>query len=393
MGVIGLGEAHNEVMSVFADRPTLRWVVPVAAVTLIGAGSLLVSQQASADSGLAPRTAAQLLVDVQNAGHQPFSGTVTQRIDLGLPEIPSLSGGSPAGAGGSSAGSGATTALTSMLSGTHTWRVWVGGPTQSRLALVGGSGETDVIRNGSDVWLWSSADTSAVHEAVTVAPNAHAMSPTDLPRTPAEAAQQALAAVDPTTTVTTSGTAVVAGRQAYELVLAPKGGGTPGGTRVAQVRIAVDAATRVPLGVEVFSTKQANPVIDVRFSSVDMGAPDASRFTFTPPPGTTVTEPKANAEHAADPAAKPPVKVVGKGWSAVAVVTVPKQAAGAGSAASTGDQGQLTSMLASLPKVSGSWGSGHLFEGTLFSAVLTNDGRVAVGAVDPSALYAALASS
>ncbi len=376
-------------MSVFADRPTLRWVVPVAAVALIGAGSLLVSQEASADSGLTPRTAAQLLVDVQNAGHQAFSGTVTQQLDLGLPEIPALSGGGPAGVSSSSAKSGATAALTSVLSGTHTWRVWVGGPTQSRLDLVGGSGETDVIRNGSDVWLWSSADTSAVHETVTVAPSAHAMSPTDLPRTPAEAAQKALAALDPTTTVTTSGTAVVAGRQAYELVLAPKGGGT----RVAQVRIAVDAATHVPLRVEVFATSLANPAIDVRFSSVDMGAPDASRFTFTPPPGTTVTEPKPSADHTAGPASKPAVKVVGKGWHAVAVATVPKQAAGSGSAGATGDQGQLTSMLASLPKVSGSWGSGHLFEGTLFSAVLTNDGRVAVGAVDPAALYAALASS
>ena len=379
-------------MSVFADRPTVRWVVPAAAVALIGAGSLLVSQDASADAGLARPTAAQLLVDVQNAGHQPFSGTVTQQVDLGLPEIPSLGGGSPAGVGGSSAGSSTTSALTSMLSGTHTWRVWVGGPTQSRLALVGGSGETDVIRNGSDVWLWSSADTSAVHESVTAAASSRAMSLADLPRTPAEAAQQALAALDPTTAVTTSGTANVAGRPAYELVLAPKGGGT----RVAQVRLAVDAATHVPLRVQVFAKSTANPAVDVGFSSVDMSAPDASRFTFTPPPGTTVTEPKAGADRTADPAAKPAAKVVGKGWGAVAVVTVPKQPAGNGSNGSTGAtgaQGQLGTMLAALPKQSGAWGSGRLLEGTLFSAILTDDGRVAVGAVDPSVLYAALASS
>jgi hypothetical protein len=50
-------------------------------------------------------------------------------------------------------------------------------------------------------------------------------------------------------------------------------------------------------------------------------------------------------------------------------------------------------MLAALPPVRGSWGSGRLLRGTLFSAVLTGDGRVAVGAVAPSALYAALAGS
>ena len=52
---------------------------------------------------------------------------------------------------------------------------------------------------------------------------------------------------------------------------------------------------------------------------------------------------------------------------------------------------QLTTMLKVLPTVSGSWGSGHLLRGTLFSALLTDDGRVAVGAVAPEALYAALA--
>jgi hypothetical protein len=44
-----------------------------------------------------------------------------------------------------------------------------------------------------------------------------------------------------------------------------------------------------------------------------------------------------------------------------------------------------------LPRASGTWGSGRLLEGTLFSALVTDDGRVAVGAVAPERLYAALA--
>lgn len=370
-------------MNVFADRPSLRWAVPVAAVAVIGAGSLLVSQEASADAGLAPRSAAQLLVDVQISAQRTLSGTVTQKVDLGLPEIPALTGGTPAGVSGSSATSG----LTSVLSGTHTWRVWVGGPTQSRLALVDGSNETDLIRSGSDVWLWSSADQSAVHQSITpTSGKPRATTPVDLPTTPQEAAQKALAALDPTTSVTTSGTAVVAGRPAYELVLTPK----TTGSRVAQVRVAVDEATKVPLRVEVFSTKQANPAIDVAFTHVDFGAPDASRFTFVAPPGTTVTEGSAAGSKAGATTAKDvPAKVVGTGWSAVAVATLPKTT----QTASGGDEGSVQTLLAALPKVSGAWGSGRLVDGTLFSAVLTDDGRVAVGAVDPEALYAALAAS
>ena len=45
---------------------------------------------------LPPRTAAQLLVDVQTARLDGLSGTVVQRADLGLPALPlaGLAGGS-----------------------------------------------------------------------------------------------------------------------------------------------------------------------------------------------------------------------------------------------------------------------------------------------------------
>ena len=176
-----------------------------------------------------------------------------------------------------------------MLAGTHTWRVWADGPTRARVALVAGSGESDIIRNGSDVWVWSSQDKSATHhtlDAKNAPKGAPPMSSTALPKTPDEAARQALAAIDPTTEVTTAGTAVVAERQAYELVLDPRSTAT----RVAQVRIAVDADAHIPLRVQVYSTKLANPAVEVGFTSIDFATPEARQFAFTPPPGTTVTE-------------------------------------------------------------------------------------------------------
>ena len=79
--------------------------------------------------------------------------------------------------------------------------------------------------------------------------------------------------------------------------------------------------------------------------------------------------------------------MVGTGWGTVVVATLPQQAAGAGQ-----NDGQVKAMLELLPRCRAPGGRGRLLEGTLFSAVLTDDGRVAVGAVTPETLYAALAA-
>jgi len=386
-------------MSIFLDHPRTRWALPVAAVGVIGAVALTVNQTANADSGLPSRTAAQLLADVRTANVSSLSGTVVQTSDLGLPEIPGLAGSGRPGSASSS--------MTSLVSGTHTWRIWVDGPTRQRLALVGTSGESDVIRNGTDLWLWSSADKTAVHHALgsgdakAALPHPGASLPAGVPRTPDEAAATALAVMGKDTTVTTSGTASVAGRSAYELVLTPK----DKATRIASVRIAIDAEKHVPLRVRVYSTKLSNPAFEVGFTAVDFSKPEARQFTFTPPAGTTVTQSDALAPKGAGGTNPAPSKeqlaaaakaagatrVVGSGWSTVVVATMPTgTGSGSGSASSTAKQ--LETVLKALPTVSGTWGSGHVLEGTLFSAVVTDDGRVAVGAVGADTLFAALAA-
>jgi hypothetical protein len=90
-------------------------------------------------------------------------------------------------------------------------------------------------------------------------------------------------------------------------------------------------------------------------------------------------------------------KVVGKGWGSVVVASLPAPnvSGGTGGSAAGAEKqlAQLMRYVALMPKVSGSWGSGHLMAGTVFSALLTDDGRVVVGAVTPKGLYAALAAS
>ncbi len=375
-------------MTTFERRPRLRWLLPLlVALVLAGAGSTVGVLSAAARGGLPHRSAAQLLVDVQNARVAGLSGTVVQNANLGLPSLP--------GTGGSGSSD-----LTSLVSGSHTLRVWYAGPTHARLALLGSLGESDVIRNGTDLWTWSSSTRSATHRTLPAA--SKDAGPQSLasasPLTPQQAADAALKALTPSTKVHTDGTAQVAGRPAYELVLEPR----DPGTLVGSVRIAIDGKTHVPTRVQVFARHGGKPAFEVGFTSFDPTTPDPSVFRFNPPPGTKVSQDPTTGHGSGQPsgqtgtptAGQKPA-VVGSGWTTVLVAHLPSGATSGsgGTAGSGGPAGtaSLQSLLQALPRVSGSWGSGHLLRGTLFSAVLTDDGRVAVGAVSPDALYTALA--
>jgi outer membrane lipoprotein-sorting protein len=373
-------------MAIFARRPVLRWFVPlVAAVVLAGAGATIATTSAGARASLTPRSAARLLVDVQKAKVEGLSGTVVQSADLGLPDLPDVGGGS-------------SSDFTGLVSGSHTLRVWYAGPTKARLALLGDMSESDLIRNGSDVWLWSSRHNTAKHATIPASaatPDPARTGVTGVPVTPKEAADRALAAITPTTSVTTDPTAVVAGRPAYQLVLQPKDTTTLIGT----VKIAIDGETHLPTRVQVFPRGSRDPAFEVGFTSFDPSVPTGSVFAFNPPPGATVSEglprllhpPRhrgtgAGARDGHRAAVRP--TVVGSGYASVVVARLPKRPA-----SGSGGPGSLEGVLTKLPRVSGAWGSGHLLRGTLFSVLLTDDGRLVAGAVAPDALYAALPAS
>jgi outer membrane lipoprotein-sorting protein len=348
----------------------LRWGVPVvaaAAVAAVASGVFV----AQANPSLPAKTAGQLLVDLQGASVDGLSGTVVQDSDLGLPQLPQVGSGS--------------SSLTSLLTGSHTLRVWYAGDEKQRVALLGSLGETDVVRNGTNAWVWSSESNSATHFTVP-AGKAGKDEADGLPAgvTPQQAADMALKALDPTTKVSTSSTTSVAGRSAYELVLAPKD------TRalVGQLRLAVDSQTSMPLRVQVFGKNSGNgPAFSVGFSSVSFDVPSAAQFTFNPPPGAKVTEgtlPVHQRPSAGDAQrARDAVKTVGSGWTTVAVLPAPT------TSDTDRSSGSLGPFLEQLPRVSGSWGSGRLMTSTLVSALVTDDGRLIVGMVPPDLLYAA----
>lgn len=364
-------------MSILTTRPALRWVVPVAVVAVALTGGIAGrALTADAQPALPERSAAQLLVDLQTSSVAGLSGTVVQRADLGLPQLPVSLGGQ-----GSSD-------FTSLVSGTHTLRVWYAGQDRQRVALLGTLGESDLVRNGRDVWTWSSQTNKATHITLPAAgQEPDRPLPTDLPSTPQQAADAALAAIDPSTLVSTDGTATVAGRPAYELVLRPR----DTASLVGQVRIAVDAEQKVPLRVRVFARDAAQPAIEIGFSQLSFQTPGPEHFDFRPPAGADVTEVPA-ADLAAPPhpdagAAGGP-SVVGTGWTAVVVAAAPAPGSPAPSAGDVRDQGpQLDSLIATLPEVSGAWGHGRLLKSALFSVLVTDNGRLIAGAVEPQRLY------
>ena len=255
---------------------SVAWGVPAVVATAVAAGLAIIPVVAGASPALPSRTSAELLRDVGAAQDVPFSGRVVQTSRLGLPDVPGLD------ALASSSGSTDTLAL---LTGSHNGQIWYASQDQVRLSATLGSDESDLIRNGRDVWVWQSSDRTVRHATLPADTDAALASPAPT-LTPQELADRALAAVSPSTEVTVDGTARIAGRDAYELVLRPKATGS----LVREVRLALDSENYTPLRAQVFSTKSSEAALEVSFSSITFATPDASVFQFTMPSGGTLKE-------------------------------------------------------------------------------------------------------
>jgi outer membrane lipoprotein-sorting protein len=335
----------------------------------IGAG-LGINGAMSADASptLPAKSPATLLAGMDRSTSPAFSGTVVQHADLGLPDISGIGGGR-----GSSD-------LSSLVTGSHTMRVWYDGPQKVRLALLGTLGESDLIRNDNQLWSWSSQKNQVTHYALPTDKSGKTQKPLSEPMTPGDAAKKILAAVNPTTKVTTDGTISVAGRSAYELVIAPRD------TRstIGKIEVAVDSKTYSALRVQIYAKNAHKPALEVGFTQVSFGKPDATEFRFTPPKGATLKKGHIDGLSAPQQGKHPESTptVVGTGWTSVLVVKESKPVK---------PGGQFGAVLGQLPRVSGSWGSGQLFSSALVNALITDDGRLIVGAVPANQLYAAAA--
>jgi outer membrane lipoprotein-sorting protein len=372
-------------------------VVGIAAATI----GLVPALADSGDPDL-PKISAQALIEkIAASDVQQLSGTVKITTDLGLPDLGGLENslGSAAGPSGSGDGSSAdpSTKLTELASGTHTLRVAADGENRQKVSLLENAAEYSLIHNGKDVWGYDSKSNSVFH---TTASKSDGKQKEELPATPKDLAQDALKAADKTTSVTVEGTAQVAGRDAYRLVIKPK----DEGSTVGQITVAVDSKTGLPLKFTLTPASGGSAVVDAGFTQVSFAKPAASTFDFTPPKGAKVEEGDAakTPEHsrgsersegfgkgsAHEPGKGGPegLNVIGDGWDSIATFDTGGQGVPSGSEVG-GDVGGFLDSLGG--KVSGKFGEGTVFKTRLINALITDDGKVYVGAVTKDALVKA----
>ena len=360
-------------------RTFTKWLPAIVIPAVIAVGALAVPLTAGAAVDLPDKTPEQVLALVGTSTVDALSGTIEQTSELGLPELPTTGPGA-------SANTGAASTL-ELLTGSHTGRVYLNGPDNIRLQVLDNLAERDLVRNGSDVWLYNSKDNSAAHASLPAKDAAGENStPTAGMATPEQLAAKFLSAVGPSTTVSVGTDGSVAGRSVYDLVLTPKTTGTLVGT----VSISVDSQTGLPLAVEVTARGQEKPAFRLAFTELSLGAPDASLFTFSPPAGASVTEqtlPDAAALGQKDPADhaaaqgeakkfRDSITVNGTGWDAV--VELPAGSVPA-ELSSSPLLGELTTAVT----------GGRVISTALVSVLLTDDGRVFAGAVPSERLQAA----
>ncbi|OEV29545.1 hypothetical protein AN219_15780 [Streptomyces nanshensis] len=440
-----------------SGRKAVRYGIPAGVAGIAAVTIGLVPALAQTGAPDLPKISAEELVAKMAASDtQQVSGTVKVSTDLGLPEMPGVGGGSGQQGGGLFGGgphgdgerggerggdkgpASPQDKLMELASGEHTLRVAADGPDKQRVSVVEEASEYSFIRNGGEVWTYDSGSDSAFHaEAPEGAAGKHGKDGKQSEHgkghggigdvTPQEAAKQALKAADDSTSVTVDGTAKVAGRDAYQLVVKPKG--APHST-VDSVRIAVDADNGTPLKFTLAPKGGGKPVVEVAYTKVDFGKPAAGTFDFKPPKGTDVTEadPRgmADGKHPGKPEDKggdgksdraekfkelkkfekgeksgkgealgfSGIDTLGKGWGSVAEIDMGKGAGGLpGGSAAGGEDGkspQAQQMLDSFTeKAEGDFGTGRVFSTRLVNALMTDDGKVYVGAVTKEGLIKA----
>jgi outer membrane lipoprotein-sorting protein len=403
------GEATSTVVG---RRKAARYIVPVAVAGVAAATIGLVPALANSGDPDLPKISAQELIEkIAASDEEQLAGTFKISTDLGLP-LDGLAGSLvPGGAGKGGDGDGGAAApqdkLMELTSGTHTLRVAADGSERQKLSILGEASEYSVIHNQGEVWAYDSASDEVYHAEAPEGRDGGAgdgadkapKHPEGAPATPKDFAEQALAAAGDTTSVTVDGTAQVAGRDAYQLLIKPK----QSGSTIGSVRIAVDAENGVPLKFTLSAASGGKAVVDAGFTKVDFSKPAASTFAFTPPKGAKVTEADeletGKDERGAVQKALPGqlaeldgfegLNVIGKGWTSIAEIKTPG-GKGLPTAGSGDVPAEAQGFLDALgDKVTGKFGSGTVFKTRLVNALLTDDGSVYVGAVTKDALVRA----
>lgn len=386
----------------------MRWVVPGAVAAVIAAG-VAVPALATADDAtdLPELSVEEVLTAIAEAEPVPMSGTAVYTARLGLPEIPAelTNGADPL----------------NLLAGSSTIRTWTDGVDRSRVSLLGQSSEYSVVTDGAEAWTYSSGKDEVRHvtlDADSVAQleqaqedREAAVAAGDVP-TPEELASRLLEEAGENAEITIGDPVTVAGRSAYQLVVTP----SDDGTLVDRVVVAVDGETFIPLSAQVWSVRNADaPALDLSYTDLSLSAPSDQALTFSAPAGATVEEKVVDlSDHLAEleqqqgtqaePELPEGVTVTGEGFATVVErteVDVQGLLAGDGGAVADaipgadGAGGELMEEFgrpdgldttALYDQLSSPVDGGRMLTSALVSVLITDDGRVLVGAVPAETL-------
>lgn len=277
-----------------------KWAPAAVVAAVITGGSIAIPLQANAVD--LPEITVDQLVELMDVDVTGFSGTLTKTTDLGLPAFEMSSMVSPAMVEEMSETmpegledfvpqiieQDLITQAIAFVAGTDTIRVFAS-EEGFRAQILDPMSQRDIIVSKTAVWAYDASTQKAYTRAID----------TDVSKEDFEAelgqleidlsdpravAEYVLEQAGPDTALLMGEDHRVANRTAYSLIVEPRSDHS----LVSSVSISVDSETGMPLGVSVYSKEQVEPAAVVAFTSISFDVPEASLFSFTPPPGTTV---------------------------------------------------------------------------------------------------------
>lgn len=346
-------------------HPGLRWLVAIVLIVAVG---VLVATSVSGvfrkDAALPVTGPQKLIAEVQRPYSGGYYGTIDTQLRLGLPHrlAVALAGAAPAG---------------NLLHGSHRLRYWYGGPDQQRVAIINETSEQDVFRTGSATWQWDTATHIARRGTVTATPDA--VLPMRLAiaseLTPPELAQHILSVVGTRSAAALRSGDPIAGRPTYELVISPD----TGQSRIGEIDIDVDGRSGVAVRVRMYAAGGGAPVLDVSFEDdIRFDLPAPQNFHFRLPASAQV---RSSLVPSVLNSALDDTALMGSGWLAVTSYR---------SDLATGkDLARIVSPLLNhaARRVKGPWGRGKLVVSPVMSVLVTDQGQVLAGPVQPAVLY------
>lgn len=296
-----------------------RWLPAIIAPSLIAAGAVAIPLQANAVD--LPDLTPQQVMALMDGEVTGFSGTVVKTSDLGLPPlemssmmdeetIKEMQEKMPEGFEDfvpQLIEQNLITQAVELIAGTHRIRVYAS-EDGMRVQILDPMSQRDLIVNQDEFWIYNAREATAMTGTfdyeVSEADKADMMAKAesmiqdyakelqlDL-SSPEAVADYVMNMIGEDTEVSVGKDHMIAGRTAYQLIAQPKAANS----LIESVVISVDSETGMALDVKVYSVEKDTPVLQVGFESISFEAPDASLFSFTPPPGTEVTKAEVPAE-------------------------------------------------------------------------------------------------